>query len=129
VTAPICKGCGRPLPVLREPIPVDLDLAWSNMMWIEKRALVAMMLDHVKGTRGRGEFAEWDMLAIGTAGLLMYRQVSNAMRRLVPCRWVERVRKGRYRLTPHAVEQLRPMITPGTRVTQYRARDRHRRHP
>lgn len=39
-------------------------------------------------------------------GNMRYRQVQNALRRLVPCRWVERVSRGLYRISLHAVESM-----------------------
>ncbi len=72
----------------------------------------------------RDVYEEWDMLSIAEVGYIRYRQVSNAMRRLAPTHWVERVRVGRYRLTPSTVEAVRPILKHGTRATHFRSRSR-----
>jgi hypothetical protein len=116
-TRPLCPHCKRPLPALRTPIPENWTLAWDELRWTEQRVVVAMVIDHIRGTRG--EFAEWDMMTLAETAYLRYRQVSNAMRRLVLTGWVDRVRVGRYRLPVATVTTVRPMIKPGTRVTHF----------
>lgn len=117
-TRPLCPTCQRPLPVLRVPIPEDWVLTWDQLRWLEQRVIVAMMIEHVRGGP-KGDFAEWSMMEIKDKAHIRYRQVSNAMRRLVPTGWVTRVRVGRYRLTVGTVESLRPMIKRGTRVSHF----------
>lgn len=126
----LCPTCQRPYPRLRTPIPETFELPYSKLMWTEKRVVVAMFKDHLLGNQGRGEFGEWRMIVplkrgerdprqaeLAESSWLNFRQVSNAMRRLVACGWVQRVRVGRYRLTPWAVEQLRAQrITLRTRL-------------
>lgn len=121
---PLCPGCGRELPKLYIAIPESMTLGWEGMQWIEQRLLVGIFTDHAQadlGTKSRGAFGEWDPLAIAERSLMTYRQAHNALRRLVPTGWVQRVRRGVYRLTPHAVEQLREHIRPTESISHFRA--------
>lgn len=79
----------------------DLGLAWDEMIYIERRLVAACLLDH-----RRQAFREWRPMFMAEYGNMRYRQVQNALRRLVPCRWVERVSRGLYRLSLHAVESM-----------------------
>lgn len=115
----ICHGCGRPLPrLLGQVIPESLVVEWSDLMLTEKQLLAGVMLDHVRGN----PFSTWDPQRAAEMAGLKYRQVQNALRRLVPCRWVARLSRGRYRLTERTVEIVRPMITSG-RMTVTKLRD------
>lgn len=121
---PICAGCGRALPKLYTAIPESLVLAWDHMQWIERRLLVGIFTDHAQAgssSKSRGEYGEWDPLSIAERSQMTYRQAHNALRRLVPCGWVQRVRRGVYRLTPYAVEQLRGRIRATEAITHFRA--------
>lgn len=117
----ICERCGRPLPRLRTPIPDDLVLTWPDMQWMERRLMAGLYLDHIR-PGGRGQYADWKLKDMGLTCLMTFRQASNAVRRLVICRWLQRVSRGVYRLTPGAVEQLRRHVPPNTAITRYRPR-------
>lgn len=105
------------------PLP-RLDLAWRDHWWIERRVVVAMMLDHLRGDRGRGPYAEWEQRDIAIAAQLMYRQVANGLVRLVRSGWVDRVGRGLYRLTPGAVDTMRRVVRPGGQVRNFDVRTR-----
>lgn len=97
-----CPTCGRALPkISRQPINQDLALVWDEMIYIERRLVAACLLDH-----RRQAFREWRPMFMAEYGNMRYRQVQNALRRLVPCRWVERVSRGLYRISLHAVESM-----------------------
>jgi hypothetical protein len=82
------------------------------MIYTEQRLLVGMFQAHMKPGRHFGDpYQEWGILEMAKASIMKYRQVANSLRRLVPCRWVERVGRGVYRLTSHALESMRPWVT------------------
>ncbi len=112
--ADTCPTCGQHVPD-RSP----LDLPWRRMQWIERRAVVAMMLDHLAGPRGRGPRAGWRMLELAPMAQLRYRQAVNAMRRLLRAGWVERPERGVYRLTSEGAGRLAAVVAPGGRLSNY----------
>lgn len=98
----ICPCCQRPLPrISRQPIGEDRQVHWNSMQYIERRLLAACLLDH-----RRQPFREWRPMFMAEFGNMKYRQVMNAIRRLAPTGWIQRLSWGVYRLTQFAVEQL-----------------------
>lgn len=103
-----CDRCGRQMSRLAsQPIPADFQVPWERLHYHEARALAGMMLHH-----GDDVYREWGLLDMARAARTRYRAVNNAVRRLVPCGWLQKVRRGVYRLTPMAVETIRPKLTP-----------------
>lgn len=113
----ICPTCNREMPRTRTPVPEGMVLRYDEMQWIEKRLLVGLWLDHRRGSRGRGEYAEWDPMSIARVCLFKYKQAANALRRLKVTRWVQTVTRGVYRLTPETVESLDGLLPSTIKVT------------
>lgn len=97
-----CPTCGHILPKMsRYPMPADLVLPWQRLQYIERRLMAACIIDH-----RRQPYREWRPMFMAETGNMKYRQVNNALRRLVPCGWVQRVSRGVYRITSYAAETL-----------------------
>lgn len=97
-----CPTCGHIMPkISRQPITASLQVHWDNMIFIERKLLAACLREH-----RLQPYQTWRCLPMAQKAFMDYRQVMNAIRRLVPTGWLQRVSRGLYRITPHAVAQL-----------------------
>ncbi len=105
-----CPTCGHIQPkVSRQPITASFQVHWNKggynglpgMIYTERKLLAGCITDH-----RRQPYREWRPLFMAQWANMKYRQVFNALRRLVPCGWVTHVRRGVYRITPMAVAEL-----------------------
>lgn len=109
-----CPTCGHLLPKLsRYPMPEDLQLPWGRLQYPERRLMAACIIDH-----RQQPYREWRPMYMAERGNMKYRTVCNALRRLVPCGWLQRVSRGVYRITPYAVESLEWTHRPRWTITK-----------
>ena len=109
-----CDKCGRTMPrLLKTPIPQDLNVPWDDLVHDERWLLAGIWL---RVGRRIGPTAAFK-IGEATIDVLPRHRAYNAMRRLVPCGWVERVGWGTYRLTQRAVDKLTAQAASAKRLT------------